>query len=120
MGAVTSSSMAWLLLLAAGLNSCIGNLMLKQSRLAAPDGTFSNLILSPWFWGGLVFYGINVVFFVKALEKIPVSIAYPVLAGTGFSMLVFAAHWMFDERLTANQYVGLVAIVIGIVFLGRS
>ena len=119
MGTVTSSLMAWLLL-AAGLNSCIGNLMLKQSRLVAPDGAFSSVVLSPWFWGGLTFYGINVVLFAKALEKLPVSIAYPVLAGTGFAMLVLAAHWIFDERLTANQYVSLIAIVIGIALLGRS
>ncbi len=121
MGPLTLHWTAWLLVLTAGINSCIGNLLLKKSRLVArgDEGLF-DLLLSPWFIGGLLFYGINVILFAKALEKLPVSIAYPVLAGSGFAMLVLAAHWLFDEQMTVNHYIGLVAVVFGIFMLGRS
>jgi len=121
MAIITSSWTAWLLVLVAGINSCIGNLLLKQSRLVTPKGSgLLNMFLSPWFIGGLVFYGINVVLFAKALDKLPVSVAYPALAGSGFAMLVFAADWCFEEHLTLNQYIGIAAIVFGIVMLSRS
>ena len=102
------------------MNSCIGNLLLKRSRLEIPDSSLSNLLFSPWFIGGLVFYGINVVLFAKALEKLPVSVAYPALAGFGFALLVVAAGWFFGERLGLNQYVGLGMILAGIIIMSRS
>jgi len=71
MGSLTLHWTAWLLVLTAGINSCIGNLLLKKSRLVArgDEGLF-DLLLSPWFIGGLLFYGINVILFAKALEKL--------------------------------------------------
>ncbi|MDR1578249.1 MAG: hypothetical protein LBT86_08530 [Deltaproteobacteria bacterium] len=32
----------------------------------------------------VIFFGINVILFAKALDKLPVSVAYPVFAGLGF------------------------------------
>jgi len=120
MGFVTSTWIAWLLVLLAGVNSCIGNLMLKQSRLKVMDHGLFALLTSPWFIGGLTFYGINVILFAKALEKLPVSAAYPVLAGSGFSLLTFSAWWLFKERLMLHQYIGLAAILFGIFLLAKS
>ena len=110
----------WLLVLAAGLNSCVGNLLLKKSRLVATSPGLLPLLFSPWFIGGLFFYAVNVVLFAKALDKLPVSIAYPALAASGFALLVFSAAWIYGERLGANQVVGLAAVLIGIWLLARG
>lgn len=111
---------AWLMVLAAGVNSCIGNLLLKKSRLVATDAGLGAMLLSPWFIGGLFFYGVNVILFAKALERLPVSQAYPVLAGAGFALLVFSASWIFGERLGVSQWAGLFAIMLGIYLLSRA
>jgi multidrug transporter EmrE-like cation transporter len=111
---------AWSLVLLAGINSCIGNLLLKKSRLVATDGGLFALLLSPWFLGGLFFYGINVILFAKALERLPVSQAYPVLAGSGFALLVFSAAWIFGERLGPSQWAGMFAVLLGIYLLSRT
>ena len=108
---------SWLLVLSAGVNSCIGNVLLKQSRLVAKDGGLVELMFSPWFLGGLAFYGINVILFAKALDHLPVSAAYPVLAGAGFALLGLASFWLFRERLGAVQVAGMVLIVVGIFLL---
>ncbi len=121
MGALASSQIAWLLVLAAGANSCIGNLLLKKSQLeAAPGEGFFALLLSPWFIGGLVFYGINVVLFAKALDELSVSVAYPVLAGSGFALLALSAAWIYGEQLSGTQYVGIGVILLGVILLARS
>ena len=110
MSAVT---LAWLLVFLAGVNSTIGNLMLKQSR-SVPGDTFLYSLLDPWFVGGLFFYGLNVVLFAKSLDYLPVSIAYPVLAGSGFILLVVLSRLLFAESVTILQIFGILAILGGI------
>jgi len=109
----------WLLVLSAGINSCIGNLLLKRSRLEAVDSSLYGLLFSPWFIGGLIFYGINVILFAKALDKLPVSAAYPTLAGFGFALLTLASAHFFGEKLGLNQYAGVAIILAGIIIMSR-
>lgn len=111
---------AWSLVFVAAINTCIGSLLLKRSRLEATDPGLLSLLLSPWFISGLVFYGINVVLFAKALEKLPVSAAYPVLAGMGFGLIAIFSSWLFREHLGLSQWVGLSMILAGIIIASRS
>ena len=112
---------ALLLVFLAGFCSCLGNLALKQSRSFAPgSGDFLVSLINPYFISGLFFYGINVILFAKALDAIPVSIAYPILAGSGFALLTIAASILFSEHLSALQMLGLSLILIGIVFLAQD
>ena len=103
----------WILVLAAGFNSCIGNLLLKRSRADVSDGLLG-MLLSPWFIGGLFFYGINVILFAKSLESLPVSRAYPVLAGVGFLLITITGNIWFNERFATIHWCGLAAILAGI------
>ncbi|MCA1371318.1 QacE family quaternary ammonium compound efflux SMR transporter [Bradyrhizobium sp. BRP14] len=110
-----------ILVFAAGLNSCIGNILLKWSRASLPaHAGLADAFLSPGFLGGLAFYGINVVLFAKALDSIEVSVAYPILAGSGFAMLMVASYYVFGEPLRLHKWIGLALIVAGIIFLARG
>jgi len=110
---------AWLLVFLAGLNSTIGNLLLKKSREQEFLNFFDSL-LNLWFFGGILFYIINVLLFVKALELLPVSQAYPVLAGFGFLLLTVSANVLLGESLNLNHYIGIAFIVFGIFLLSYS
>lgn len=110
-----------LLIMLAGLNSCLGNLALKYSRLVAlPNADFFSKMLNGYFMLGLAFYSVNVVMFAKALDSAPVSVAYPILAGSGFAMLAVASSIMYGERLGAQQIAGMVIVLVGITLLARS
>ncbi|NJM73140.1 MAG: small multidrug resistance protein [Scytonema sp. RU_4_4] len=117
---MNSSWGAWTFVFVAAVNTCIGNLLLKQSRLKSTDSGLLSLLLSPWFLGGLVFYGINVVLFAKALEKLPVSTAYPVFAGIGFTLIAISGSWLFRENFSQNHWIGLGMIMAGIIIMSRS
>lgn len=117
---VNSHWISWSLVLAAGVNTCIANLLLKRSRIEAIDSNLVSLILSPWMISALVFFGINVVLFTKALDKLPVSVAYPVLAGLGFSLLAITSNWFFGERLGLSQWIGIGLILAGLIIMSRS
>lgn len=110
----------WAFVFMTGMLNCAGSLMLKQSRLNGGEPGLVPLLLSPWFIGGLCFYGLSVLCFATALEKLPVSIAYPSQTGFGFTLVILAAWWLFREQLTGNQYLGLAAIAFGIFMLARS
>ena len=104
------------LILSAGVNSCIGNMLLKWSRMSLPDGaTQIEKMLSPGLFGGLFFYAVNVVLFAQALETMQVSIAYPILAGSGFALLTLTSAFFFNEPITANKMIGISIILAGIV-----
>ena len=114
---MTSPTLAWICLFVAAINSTIGNLLLKKSRLVDPGGGFFEMLLQPYFVAGLVFYGINVILFAKSLEVLKVSIAYPILATSGFALLIFSAHVVIGEQLTLRQYVGVLILIVGMFLL---
>jgi small multidrug resistance pump len=104
---MTDKLIGWLLVLIASLLNGGGSLLLKQSRLKATEDGIMGLLFNPWFIGGLACYGINVIFFAKALEKLPVSVAYPVLAGTSLALITMVAATVFQERMAPIHWGGL-------------
>ncbi len=114
-------TMSLLLVLAAGFNSCIGNLLLKWSRTSLPpDAGLIQGLASPAFLGGMFFYAVNVVLFAKALDAMDVSVAYPILAGAGFAMLLLASNHFFNEPITLQKTVGIGLIFLGIFISARA
>ncbi|MDX1976808.1 MAG: SMR family transporter [Pseudanabaenaceae cyanobacterium bins.68] len=114
---MSETTTAWLMVLIAAVNNAMGSLLLKKSRLVASEPGILGLFLSPWFWAGLMFYGMNVVIFAKALERLPVSVAYPVLAGVGFALIAIAGGFFFRERLEIGQWMGMGIILTGIILV---
>jgi multidrug transporter EmrE-like cation transporter len=114
------SFISWILVVVAGLTTCLGNLCLKQSRIVSYEHGWMDFILSPWFISSLIFYCIYVLAFAKALDVIPVSAAYPVLAGLGFSLITTFSGFLFNEHLSLNQWVGLGVILAGIVIMSTG
>jgi multidrug transporter EmrE-like cation transporter len=53
------------------------------------------------------------------LDKLPVSAAYPVLAGLGFALIAIFGKLIFNERLGLNQWMGMAVILVGIILLTR-
>lgn len=109
------------LVLGAGVNSCIGNLLLKWSRTTMPaEASTIEKLLTPGFIGGMFFYAVNVVLFAKALDEMEVSVAYPILAGSGFALLAVASSFLIGETLTVAKGAGIGLILFGILVLARS
>jgi len=107
----------WFLVALAGLNSTIGNLLLKRSTEFVGMIKWSFIPINVWFFLGLSFYGINVLLFAKALQTLGVATAYPVLAGVSFVLLSLSSYVVFDEKLAIIQYIGIVVILFGIYLL---
>lgn len=84
-------------------------------------GGLIRLLLRNWvLLAGLGCFALNVVFYTYALQKLPISMAYPVMTVTGFAIIVVVSGYLLSERLTALQWVGVAAILIGAVCVARD
>jgi multidrug transporter EmrE-like cation transporter len=117
-----------LALSAAVVLNASANLLLKfgmkaiksHSALPAdgPSHTFGAMITSPWILLGLVFFALNVPLYAYALGKFKVSLAYPIMAGCGFAIIVLVAGFSgLQERLDTFQWLGVALILAGVILI---
>ena len=66
---------------------------------------------------GLLSFGLNVVFYMTALSKLNLSIAYPIMMTGGVVIISLFSVFVLRETLTGLQVAGIVCIVLGIIFL---
>jgi small multidrug resistance pump len=103
--------------LALALGIVIGlaaQLILKRGAIG--DGSIIAQFLSPWTVGGLALYGLAAFFYVLALRKIPVSIAFPSVA-LSYVLVALLGNLWFGEALGLAHLAGILLIVAGVALL---
>ncbi|YAF97578.1 MAG: multidrug efflux SMR transporter [Nodularia sp. CChRGM 3473] len=113
------SKLPWLLVAVSAFCNCIGNILLKQSRLAVNNTNFLITITSPWFIAALICYSTGLLLLAKALDQLPISMVVPTSQGIGFILVTFLSCWLFNENLTLNQLIAVSLIFAGIVVMTR-
>lgn len=108
--------MAFLFLVLAGVNSTVGNMLLKKGAMHDGINIFY-FSVNLYMVSGIFFYAVNVLLFSLALKSIPVSIGYPILAALGSVLLVICSSYIFDEAITLNKMLGILIIIVGITVL---
>jgi small multidrug resistance pump len=68
---------------------------------------------------GLFVYALAAMFYILAIKKIPVSLAYPSVS-LSYVAVAVAAHYLWDEPLGLPQLTGIALIAGGIFFLHRA
>lgn len=67
---------------------------------------------------GLAFFALNVPLYFFALAKFKVSLAYPIMVGAGFAIIVTVASFSgLGERLSALQWTGVTFILLGVIIV---
>ncbi|MGJ7498463.1 SMR family transporter [Variovorax sp. RT4R15] len=105
------------LLLKAGAMS-VGPISLVSSG-AALWRTGLSLAQHPSILGGLALYAISVAVWIVALSRVDVSIAYPMLS-IGYVVSALVAWGLFHEAVTAQRWIGMGVILIGVTLVARS
>jgi len=79
------------------------------------------LMLRHWvLLAGLLCFALNVVFYAFSLQKLPISVAYPIMVASGFGIIVTVAGSMLGERLSVVQWVGVAAILFGVALVAKD
>jgi len=77
------------------------------------------IALNPPILGGLALYVVSVVFWILALSRVDVSIAYPMLS-VGYIVTALAGWLLFSEALGAARVAGILIIIAGVWLVARS
>ena len=105
------------LILLAVLLGTAGQLLLKAGASAAPLGLA--LALEPRVLGGCAAYAVSMVFWVAALTKTPVSVAYPMVS-LGFALNAVLAWRLLGEEMSPMRVAGIAVIIAGVFLVARS
>lgn len=91
-----------------------GQLVLKSGALAST--TLFAQFTNPLTLLGFAIYVAAALFYIVALKKIPVSVAFPSVAAS-YAIVAIAAHVMWDEPFGWPQIGGLLLIGAGILLI---
>lgn len=84
-------------------------------------GGLIRLIFHNWILlVGLLCFAINIVFYAFALQRLPISVAYPIMFTCGFAIIVTVAGLILHERLTLWQWIGVGAILLGVFLVAKD
>jgi drug/metabolite transporter (DMT)-like permease len=103
------------LLLKGGTNR-IGVITLDAGNWAS---TLARMAQEGYFVAGVALYGVSLIVWILGLSRVPVSIAYPMLS-LGYIINAIAAHYLFGEAVTAQRWLGIGFIVVGVYLVARS
>jgi multidrug transporter EmrE-like cation transporter len=77
------------------------------------------IALNPPILLGLALYAVSVVFWILALSRVDVSIAYPMLS-IGYIVSALAGWLLFSESVGPARVAGIVVIIAGVWLVARS
>lgn len=106
----------------AGMNNITNNgeNPLQVSDLKHPGTLIKRMFKEgPWAIVGILLYAISAVFWLIVLSRIPLSVAYPIVA-VGYVVVVFYSRFVFNEPVKWIAWVGLAFIVVGVAITAQG
>lgn len=77
------------------------------------------IIFSPAIFTGFLFYGTSSILWLYVLSKYQLSTIYPILS-LGYIITTVAGYYLFSEKITLVNIVGIVLICLGIILVTRK
>ena len=106
----------WVLVFLAGINSTIGNVLLKLSQ---SKSDFLSSVFSITFIAGCFFYMLNVLLFAYAIKELDVSKAYPALVVISILSLASVGVFFLGEHISFLNAVGIALLLCGVFLVTR-
>lgn len=103
--------------------NAVANILLKFS--ATKGFSFGGLLRGEWTWAHIyaviaaALFALNLGFYLAALQRLPLSVGYPVMIGMTF-VITTGAALALGERVTVLHALGLAAVFLGILLIVRA
>lgn len=111
----------WIALCVALVLNAAANILLKTGASAVRGEPSFQLVqqavFNPYLLGGVVLFALNILCYVFALSRLPLSLAYPAMVIGGLLIVTTVAVLLFGESLTTIQAGGLALVVLGVILL---
>ena len=82
-------------------------------------GAVFRIMTNPWAVAGVVCFGISFMFMSAALTRVDLSVAYPVMSGLVFLLVLGISVFCFSEHVTLLRLVGVFLILSGVLAISR-
>ena len=113
-----------LLLLASAATNALGSTVMKfayggDSTMVSSGwiGAFLKILLNPLTFVGIGLFGISFFFMAAALTRTDLTLAYPMMSGFVYLILLVVGLFIFKEKITIVRVMGIGAILLGITML---
>lgn len=115
----------WILfLILAILFNAFANIVIKvgmiEQKTIFDKGVISALITiisNPYAIAGIFSFGIAFILYSGVLSTMDLSVAYPIMTGTGFLIVLIASIFLFKETVTIFRLLGIISIIGGITLI---
>ena len=108
------------------LANAFANVFIKLGTQKLPVLTAGNLIgnlpkifSNVWILLGMFLFVTNFPLYNLLLQRLKLSIAYPLITSTAFAVAVVVSVFVFHESLRAPHYVGLGLLIVALWLLAR-
>nr|WP_314265315.1 4-amino-4-deoxy-L-arabinose-phosphoundecaprenol flippase subunit ArnE [uncultured Moellerella sp.] len=109
-----------LLLLMVSLLTCAGQVSQKQAVVCwQSDKANKNASAAKWLVLALLLLGIGMLFWLKLLKVMPLSLAYPMLS-LNFVIVTLIGQFIYHEKVGKHHWMGIVAIMLGILLMSLN
>ncbi|MGK9086251.1 permease [Brucella intermedia] len=89
----------------------------KSAADRAPD--IWRTLFVPVTWLGVALWAVELFCWMLVLERLPLSIAFPLMA-LNYAAMVFAGAWFFSEKVNRRHAFGVSLISIGVICVGLT
>ena len=90
-----------------------------QAALAEPLGIAARVLGNPFVVGGLGLYVLGAVAWLTVLSRVPLSLAYPILA-ISYAFTPILAWALLGESVPSLRWLGIGTICLGVFIVSRS
>jgi multidrug transporter EmrE-like cation transporter len=108
----------WLMLLGSIACNVAGNVLVKAFSARTDIRSLLDYVSLPFLFGVGAF-GMGVVLYGKALQNIPLVLAYPIQVGACVLVIALLAVPLFGERFGTQTLLGIALVLSGIAVLSR-
>jgi drug/metabolite transporter (DMT)-like permease len=105
--------------------TAFAQLLLKRGAVtvAAVEGgslvaRLFQVVSDPHIIGGVAIYGLSTLFWLRALAKLRLSVAYP-LVSLSYVIVLAGSYWFLGEKISSTQIFGVGMIMVGVLCLVR-
>lgn len=117
------NSTFYILLIINILLMAIGQILFKKSSLFIESHQELPIILkylyNTWFCGGILAFGIATIVWVKILSLAKLSTVYP-MQSVAYIIVAILAYFIFGEKITILNIVGISIIIIGVFLISQK
>lgn len=127
---MTSRRNAYLCMVASILLSTLAQLCMKASMLLIAQGMqqggelITNLLepnVLAWLFVGLGSYALSMLFWLFAIVRLELSLAYPMLSLSYVLVYVVAVNWpLLNENVSWIRTLGILVVIFGVILIVRS